>query len=51
MFQQENPEGDNAGQLVQFAQDESPAQMDRQERAPLPMSFCVKADRSRSGKM
>jgi hypothetical protein len=43
MLQQENAEWHDAGQLMKFAQDESPAQMNRQGRAPLPSGLSEKA--------
>jgi len=43
VFEKENTERKYSGELMQLAQDEGPAQMDRQLQTPLPFSFAVKA--------
>jgi hypothetical protein len=51
MLQQEDAERHDAGQLMKFAQDKSPAQMYAHERAPLPLSFSAKAAGPDLGKL
>jgi hypothetical protein len=51
MLQQEETERHDAGQLMKFAQDESPAQLNRQVRAPLPSDFSAKTARPNLSKL
>jgi hypothetical protein len=51
MFQQENAQRHDAGQLMEFAQDKSPAQIDRQARTPPLLSLGGKAIEPNSGRL
>ena len=51
MLEQEDPERHDAGQLMKFAQDKSPAQTNRQERTPPPSSFGTKSVGPSSGRL
>jgi hypothetical protein len=49
MFQQKEAERYNTGQLMQLAQNKSPAQTDRQVRTPSPLRSNFEAKGLRSG--
>ena len=51
MLEKEKAERHDAGQLMKFAQDESPAQSNCQKRTPLPLSFSNKTAGRKSGKL
>ena len=51
MLQHEDPERDNPGQLMKFAQDKSPAQANRQMCTPLPLSIDLKANGPNLGRL
>jgi hypothetical protein len=51
MFEKKNSERNNAGKLMELAQDEGPAQTDSQEFTPLSKSMTLESLRLGSGRL